>query len=321
MQQVQSDSPVDLTIQYKKCFPTISGRSEVVRNQGTCGSCWAFAAASVVMADLCISKQSEDTMNNESDRIEISVSQMMKCNDYQFGCEGGNALAVQTALKRGIARERSDPYQCGGGNALNHFEKDSAKCGSFPWGAGNCNINTIKRKTWTFHAAFKMDGGESQYRDWVARGHAMYVTFFVRRNFMLHDWARYGVYTSTSRYTETGVRNVISRVIGSHAVALVGYGTGKFTDRDWDYSWWDALGVAGWYVGDSLHDIDYWKLQNSWGTSWGENGFFKMLRGKNLCGIESGGVSFHVSVHGGACPSDSDNDANCVGDGSTWGNW
>jgi len=45
----------------------------------------------------------------------------------------------------------------------------------------------------------------------------------------------------------------------THAVTLIGYGTedGK----------------------------DYWLLKNSWGDWWGEKGYFRMARGKNMCGI------------------------------------
>jgi len=56
----------------------------------------------------------------------------------------------------------------------------------------------------------------------------------------------------------------------NHAVAVVGYGTED--------------------------GLDYWLVKNSWGTDWGEKGFFRIQRGVKMCGIGAVAVTLSCEL-------------------------
>lgn len=54
----------------------------------------------------------------------------------------------------------------------------------------------------------------------------------------------------------------------NHGVLLVGYGSKGFSIL-------------------RLSNKPYWIIKNSWGKKWGEDGYYKLCRGHDICGINS----------------------------------
>jgi len=88
-----------------------------------------------------------------------------------------------------------------------------------------------------------------------------------------------GVYASDRSFSDYDGRGVYDKCsqgnnAQNHAVLVVGYG--------------------------SENGIDYWLVKNSWGPNWGDNGFIKIRRGTNECGIEQVCVVTDCSASGSA---------------------
>nr|ABU93319.1 cathepsin B10 cysteine protease [Monocercomonoides sp. PA] len=71
----------------------------------------------------------------------------------------------------------------------------------------------------------------------------------------------YVVYEDFFYYSKGIYKHLSGNKVGGHAVVLMGWG-----------------------IEDG---VKYWLVQNSWGYEWGEQGYFRILRGSNECGIES----------------------------------
>jgi len=51
--------------------------------------------------------------------------------------------------------------------------------------------------------------------------------------------------------------------------------------------------MIGWGVEGG---VKYWLVANSWNTDWGDNGYFKIIRGIDECGIESELVAGEMKI-------------------------
>ena len=73
--------------------------------------------------------------------------------------------------------------------------------------------------------------------------------------------AAFTVYEDFVSYSTGVYQHTTGKQLGGHAIEIVGYGEENGTK--------------------------YWKIKNSWNPTWGDKGFFKILRGSNECGIEN----------------------------------
>lgn len=181
-----------------------NGKVSKVKNQGQCGSCWAFSATAAMESGLLIAGQT----------INLSEQQLVDCSrSYgNQGCSGGwMDSAFQYVIDHGITNEESYPYVA--------RNQACAKDG------GDVKIKGF----------VDVPGCDNLLNALSGRPISVAVDASV--------WSQYrgGVLSSCG----TSV---------NHGVLLVGA-----TDA-------------------------FWKIKNSWGSGWGEQGFIRLARG-NTCAV------------------------------------
>jgi C1A family cysteine protease len=204
-----------------------------VKNQSTCGSCWAFAA----IADF----ESTVLLNNE-DPIRImtqgggspfgiydfSEENLKECNHWASGCGGGSAWASTNYFsRRGVVEENCDPYNA--------------------YQTGVCKETCTRIKQLTGWRVLPED--TATIKDMVYTYGPCYTTMFAS-------------FPGFSSYDGTYVMYHAGTEMANHAVLIVG----------WD----DSLVHAG---GEGA-----WICKNSWGTNWGDNGYFYIAYGSARIG-------------------------------------
>jgi len=225
-----------------------SGIVTSIKDQGMCGSCWAFAAVGAFESKLLLSGVSVG--NNLSEQLVVS------CDTYNLGCDGGWMDYVYNFLwYMGTTEEACFTYQ-----AKSLYCDYYTKCNDW-------EQNLIRTDGW----------------DWVTNNENSIKNALVEHGPIP---TTFKVYVDFYDYTGGVYEHVSGILLGGHAVLIVG---------------WDDFPEVPGGVGKPC-----WICKNSWGTDWGENGYFRIARGDS-CEIGELSACFYYNP---PC-SDNDNDSIC----------
>ncbi|XP_042910064.1 cathepsin L-like peptidase [Parasteatoda tepidariorum] len=194
-----------------------------VKDQGDCGSCWAFSTTGSLEGQ---HKKKTGQLISLSEQNLVDCTWVYENN----GCNGGwmdNAFKyIQDNL--GIDTEVSYPYTANASlNCLFKKENVGANCTGYV-DIGSGDEESLKKAVATVGPiSVAIDASQPSFHSYQS-----------------------GIYDE--EFCSTSELD--------HAVLVVGYGT--------------------------ENGLDYWLVKNSWGTSWGMNGYIKMSRNRdNQCGI------------------------------------
>ena len=252
-------SAVDLPDQFdaREQWPNCESIREV-RDQSSCGSCWAFGAATAMSDRVCIH-------SNQQDQRRISTEDLLECcRICGMGCNGGFLYTTWLQWRLfgivtgGLYQDTKwcKPYAF---PPCNHHSKGPFEdCDKYHFNTPKCqkkcenasydkNYDQDKIKA---SKVYKVSGEQNIMKELVENG-PVEAAIKVYEDFLLYKG---GVYQHTT-----------GGFLGGHAIRIIGYGV--------------------------ENGVKYWLCVNSWNNNWGENGTFKFLRGSDHCGIEDSVVT------------------------------
>ncbi len=82
----------------------LAGHVVPVKDQGSCGSCWAFVANSALESAIAIKYNSTP--------VRLSEQYLVDCSTRNYGCEGGwESRAYDFMMKNGARLDSDYPYK------------------------------------------------------------------------------------------------------------------------------------------------------------------------------------------------------------------
>jgi C1A family cysteine protease len=190
-----------------------------VKDQGYCGSCWAFSATEQIESE---------AIRTLSTTYILSPEQITQCDTTSYGCNGGWTENAYNYVKKagGITTDALYPYT------------------SYQGTTGTCKTFTAKIKVsgYTKIAGSTTTAKESSMASHVQTTGPLSVCIDAT------TWNSY----------KSGIMSVCGTSV-DHCVQAVGV--------------------------DATTNTGYWKVRNSWATSWGESGYIRLKYGTNTCAI------------------------------------
>ncbi|MDD2716093.1 MAG: C1 family peptidase [Candidatus Wallbacteria bacterium] len=81
-----------------------------IKNQGSCGSCWAFSSVGIFESGIAI---------KDAVVVDLSEQDLLDCNGMGYSCKGGWLDALKYFKDKGCADEKTVPYQAAVGKCKN----------------------------------------------------------------------------------------------------------------------------------------------------------------------------------------------------------
>jgi hypothetical protein len=234
----------DLEADYSVAGTTDCVTSYPARNQGSCGSCYSFAATTMYSINYCIDARAK---GKTGPTTVFGVQSMVSCNSKTGGCRGGSTFGTFWWLRtNGITSRACYPYASGGGSGEGHFERGGNKV---PACRTSCVDSYMAANPGAAMKWHNTKGHPSQY--FLTYKDELSIANGMKKYGAL--WCAFAVYQNFKAGAAGSViMNGAGKIRGYHAVACYGWGTTS----------------AG---------VPYWKCLNSWG-GWGHYG-----RGSSGC--------------------------------------